>query len=526
MWQRARVFSPTLFCGPRSGYFDEAAEFKPLLHLWSLAIEEQFYILWPLALWICGRLRRPLWALALGLAGASFALNLYLSANNPVADFYFVFSRIWELLLGGMLALLAPRLPSLVAPQAHAVAAIGAALIVVSLLSTDARQAYPGWRALGPTLGAALLIAAGQRAFVNSWLLSLRPMIALGKISYPLYLWHWPLLAFERIREGGGLGPPLRWALILIAIGLAHLTYVYIEKPIRFDASGAWRSAITAAMIALGLVGYRDYRAGGLFWTRTALVKVVHDGDVGQTEFRAYMDSHSQPCEAKLASVFVDRDRDFLLCAQSIANMPPRIMFVGDSHAENFFLGVADGLPGVNVGYYVRAALPFFDDPRFTSVYRALAAEPEVRTIILSASWAGRVRYLAKDQSLRVELNRVVGFLRAAGKRVFIANDVPAFPFRTALCKYAGRFGAANRCDEDVSALERQLAIYSSDLEAVEAANPGVRVLDTAHLLCAGAVCSMTSGGKLLYRDDNHLNINGSRLIGGKLLAAYPDIAE
>jgi hypothetical protein len=201
-------------------------------------------------------------------------------------------------------------------------------------------------------------------------------------------------------------------------------------------------------------------------------------------------------------------------------------MFVGDSHAENYFLGVADGLPGVNVGYYLRAALPFFDDPRFTSVYRALAAEPEVRTIILSAFWAGRVRYMAKDQSLRVELNRVASFLRAAGKRVFIANDVPAFPFRTALCKYAGRLGAANRCDEDASALERQLAVYSSDLEAVAAANPGVRILDTAHLLCAGAACSMTSGGKLLYRDENHLNINGSLLIGGKLLAAYPDIAE
>ena len=201
MLLRARVSSPTRCCGSNSGYFDEAAEFKPLLHLWSLAVEEQFYILWPLALWFCGWLRRPLWAAALALGGLSFALCVHLSGDDRVAAFYFVFSRIWELLLGGMLALVAPRLARLTGARAHGLALVGAALIVVSLRLIDSSQAFPGWRALGPTLGATFLIAAGPRAFVNTWVLSLRPIVALGKISYPLYLWHWPLLTFERIRE-------------------------------------------------------------------------------------------------------------------------------------------------------------------------------------------------------------------------------------------------------------------------------------------------------------------------------------
>ena len=197
-------------------------------------------------------------------------------------------------------------------------------------------------------------------------------------------------------------------------------------------------------------------------------------------------------------------------------------MFVGDSHAEHYFLGMAEALPGRNVGYYFRNALPFLDDPRFASAYRALAEDPKVRTIILSVYWFGRRREIPKGESLRAELNRVVGFLLGAGKRVFILNDVPTFPFRSTLCKFAGRLGVANRCEVDIAVLERQLALYSSDLDAVAAANPGVRVLDTAHMLCAARRCSMASGDKLLFRDAHHFNINGSRLIGARLLAENP----
>ena len=510
-----------------AGYFDEVAEFKPLLHLWSLAIEEQFYIIWPLALYVCARLRRPLWALAVVFAAASFALNLYLSEVDRVADFYLVFSRIWELLIGAALALTIPAALHARAGLANGAAAIGLALIVAGLLLINNAQPFPGWRALAPTLGATLLIAAGPRALVNDWLLSNRLMVALGKISYPIYLWHWPLLAFARIREGGEIGPPLRWALIVVAIGLSQLTYVYVERPIRLGPGRVKRAALAAAAVAaLGLVGLRDFRAGGLFFPNATLISVVNEGDIGHAEFADYLAAHSAPCYLHLAPSSANGQGDSPRCAQSVAGAPPEIVILGDSHAQHLFIGLAEALHEHNVGYYSGFALPNLGDPPFTSIYAALAAEPRVKTVILSVFWSDRIRTARKDVSPRAEMDRAVRFLRAAGKSVYIVNDVPAFAFRPSRCKFAGRLGAPALCDEDESELERQLDAYSADMAAVVAANPGVRLIDTAHMLCSGAVCSMAANGKLFYRDWNHLNINGSRLIGAKIVAAAPDLAD
>jgi len=169
----------------QAGYFDEAAEFKPLLHLWSLAIEEQFYFLWPLALFLCRRLRRPLWALAAAATAASFALNLYVIEGDRVADFYFVFTRIWELLIGGVLALTAASASRLSSTLVNGASAIGLGLLFVSLMFVNADQPFPGWIALAPVVGSALLIGAGPQAAANARFLSNRVMVAIGKISYP-----------------------------------------------------------------------------------------------------------------------------------------------------------------------------------------------------------------------------------------------------------------------------------------------------------------------------------------------------
>ena len=510
-----------------TGYFDETAAFKPLLHLWSLAIEEQFYIIWPLAVYFCARLRRPLWALAVGFAGASFALNLYLGAVDRVADFYFVFSRIWELLIGAVLALTIPYALHARTALANGAAAIGLALIVAGLMLIDNAQPFPGWRALAPTLGASLLIAAGPQTLINAGLFSNRLMVAIGKISYPLYLWHWPLIVFARLREGGEVGPPLRWALIAVAIGLSQLTYVYAERPIRLGPGRAKRTALaTAAIVALGLVGLRDFRAGGLFFPHATLVSIVNEGDIGPVEYQQYLAAHSAPCYSKLFPPFARGQGGALSCGQSVAGVPPDIVLLGDSHAEHLYIGVAEALPARNVGYYLGTALPFLDDPLFASVYTALAVEPRVKTVILSAFWSYRLRTLPKNVSFRAEMDRAVRFLHAAGKNVYILNDIPAFPFRPARCKYAGRLGVPALCDEDESALERQLGPYADDLAAVAAAAPGAGLIDTAHMFCTVAVCSMAADGKLLYRDWTHLDINGSRLLGVKIVAAAPELQK
>jgi peptidoglycan/LPS O-acetylase OafA/YrhL len=512
-----------------AGYFDETRDFKPLVNLWSLGVEEQFYMIWPLALYLCARFRRPLWGFAIGVTGLSFALNLYLSRTDPVADFYFVLSRLWELALGALLALTIPNALPVRTALANATAIFGLALIVAALLLINGSQPFPGWRALAPTIGAALLIAAGPGAFLNGKLLSNRWMVGIGKISYPIYLWHWPLIAFARIREGGDVGPPIRWGLIAVSVALSVLTYVYVEKPIRFgSAEGrARKTAIAAAAVAaLALVGLIDFRRGGFMFPDAVFVAVANEGAIGPQEYSEYFAAHSAPCPAELSPP-VGASRAFEMhCGVSTSGKSPRVVILGDSHAYHLYPGLSEALAPRDVGYVMTTALPFVDHPAFAPIYDAIARDPSVKIVILSAFWSAKARAMSGHAGLRDELDRTVRFLLAAGKHVFIVTDVPDFPFHPGRCKFAGRLGLPALCDQPESALERQLSSYFGDLQAVAAANPGVRLVDVAHAFCADAVCSMAFNGKLLYADNNHLNLNGSRLIGAKILAAAPELAN
>jgi len=502
-----------------AGYFDEGAEFKPLLHLWSLAVEEQFYICWPILLWLGARAfaGRGWWTAAI-LAIASFALNLYLASVDPVADFYFVFARIWELLIGAVLALVPWEAPA-GGRLKQALPILGLALIVAGLEGIYNTQSFPGWRALAPTLGAALVIAGGPRAFVNARLFSGRWLVAIGRISYPLYLWHWPLIAFARIWTGGEVGPPARWALIALAVVLSQLTYVYVERPIRFGERRGRNAALAAlAMAGVAAVGITAYARGGLLFPNGSLVKIVNAGDIGSPEYARAEEAASRPCFAALFPPFQHGVVGALVCRQTIEGEPPEIAFIGDSHADHLFPGVAAALPGRNIGVYFASAMPSLDGPLFASVFRAVAAEPRVKTVVLAAFWSDRVRRLPPGADFQAEMRDLIGFLGASGKTVYVIDDVPSFAFRPSRCKYSGRAGVAALCDEAIGAFDQQLSTFAPRLKAATAAVPGARFVDLGRGLCAATRCSMAADGKVLYRDGNHLNINGSMRIGARLV--------
>jgi peptidoglycan/LPS O-acetylase OafA/YrhL len=511
----------------QAGYFDDEAATKPLLHLWSLGIEEQFYLSWPLALALCARVRIPLVALAGFALAASFALNLYLVERDPVADFYLVFSRIWELLIGGILALMAARRSRGVDPASPWLSIVGAALIVASFLWIGPLQAFPGWRALGPTLGTALLIAAPPTLAINRLALARAPMVALGKISYPLYLWHWPLLTLARIREGGTISLAERWVLIALSVGLAYATYVHIERPIRLGAARRrLTGAVAVAILALGAIGLYDYRFGGLFFSETAFMKIAHDGDVGSSAYGAYYDSHTSLCETDLQPEGRESGFDMARCRQSKASGRPGIMLIGDSHAHQLMVGLAEALPERNVGYFGGALLHIFDDPRAKPVYRALAAEPRLRAVLIAARWSERRRRFEDKSAFRAELRQVVQLFELADKRVYLVLDTPSFPFGATFCKYSEPMIYETRCETDAASFEQTRRESIEDLGVVAQEFPGVRILDSGRYLCHDDVCSMASGDKLLFRDANHLNLLGSRFVAAKLLAGYPDIAD
>lgn len=239
----------------QSGYFDVESARKPLLHLWSLGIEEQFYLFWPLLLMVAARLRMSILTLAAVLGIASFLLNVAWIGANPVATFYLPFTRAFELLAGAVLACGWNNFNQS-GTASDRRAWTGVALIAASVAMLDSHSAFPGWWAVLPVAGSTLLLSA-PAAWVNRVLLASPPMVWIGLISYPLYLWHWPLLVFGGIIKFGPLTLPER-ELILLASGLlAWATYRFVEIPFRFGRPSQRKMfGLGAGMAMIALAGF------------------------------------------------------------------------------------------------------------------------------------------------------------------------------------------------------------------------------------------------------------------------------
>lgn len=238
------TFSANFVLWWQAGYFSPDARLKPLLHLWSLGVEEQYYLIFPV---ICmafyrSRSRWTLPAAFLAIAAVSMFVNVAFVSKYSAATFFLPFSRLWELFVGAGLSLFlqrnlqAPWESHLLAKWRHGVGFLGLALLVVSVFGIDQFDAFPGWWALLPTMGAVMVIVAGQTSWVNRYVLSCKPAVLVGLISYPLYLWHWPILSFMRIATdnwGIKISHLQKGAMIILAFLLAYLTYRLVELPIR-----------------------------------------------------------------------------------------------------------------------------------------------------------------------------------------------------------------------------------------------------------------------------------------------------
>jgi peptidoglycan/LPS O-acetylase OafA/YrhL len=257
-----------------AGYFDNAAGTKPLLHLWSLGVEEQFYIVWPLLLWLAWKWRIGFITTTAAIAVVSLYLNLTGVRHDQAAAFYLPQTRFWELLSGSALAwaflnrgrmpLYANRLLSNPV-LANLLSLAGLALLSFAFWRINTGVAYPGKWAMLPVLGTVLLIAAGPEAWINRVVLSNRLAVWFGLISYPLYLWHWPLLSFARLVEGAVPSRNVRAACVALAIALAWLTYRFVERYLRLGGHGRMKvTALASLMAVVGGVGYGTLRGDGL----------------------------------------------------------------------------------------------------------------------------------------------------------------------------------------------------------------------------------------------------------------------
>ena len=281
-----------------TGYFDNAAETKPMLHLWSLAIEEQFYIIWPLVLWCAWKRKFNLFTITVIVAAISFFLNLIFVHSKPTVTFFWPIGRFWELLSGSILAWLLLYKGELLESfklwfdkylvrltfskdtltdgsiVSSTMALVGFVLLVYGIIRIDESLAFPSLWALIPVLGTVLIIAGGSKAWLNRVIMMNPLAIWFGLISYPLYLWHWPVLSFLQIYKGDIPHRDNRITAVVISIFLAWLTYKFIENPIRF---GSLRKKLNASLIALVL-----FSVGGIGY-------IISNGDLSAYHSRAVL---------------------------------------------------------------------------------------------------------------------------------------------------------------------------------------------------------------------------------------------
>lgn len=539
-----------VFFWATTDYFASAAERIAWLHTWSLAVEEQFYVVAPLlliAMFGARVLRSPAGAaqpdrgavrevpgrgllLVAGLLVASFAIGVVAVARAPWFAFYLLPARAWELLLGVLVAVTAPFAPGPDgAGRRHvpreAAALLGLALLSVPVLAYGKTTPFPGVAALPPCVGTALILWATADATTRvGTLLSAGPLVIAGRISYSLYLWHWPLLVLARAGSFTPLTVATRGALLVVSCVLAWLTWRYVETPFRERRVLATRRSFSAAA------------AGALALTIACGVVVSATGGLPQ-RFPA----------ASLRALEAQRDRAFLrdvsvadVQAGNVVRLgaatsaaPPRLLVWGDSHAmaalPAFDALLAErGEAGVAVTHvstapivgFVREAQPRFglgaDAPRWTEAVLAYVREQRIADVVLVANWSG---YRGGDGERAAELEAAllatIERLVAAGSRPWVLLQIPRQPLDVpeALAQ------AAARGVELAPFLARPASPPSNGIadgdprlaERIVAA--GGRVLDPRprFLDASGERYVVTSGDVVLYADTHHLTASGAR---------------
>lgn len=536
------------------GYFGADATVKPLLHLWSLSIEEQFYLVWSVLLLLLFKLERRLVPFVIaGVLLASFAFSVVLTPIDPIAAFYLPWTRGWELALGALIAyrevfwLAALPYPS--RRSANIGAGLGVALMLGAFLFLNETQAFPGWLAAIPTSGCALVIA-NPRSLPGEIVLGNRVAGFFGAISYPLYLWHWPLFAFARIWPGVIPTAPVLLGLAVAAVVLATLTYWLIEQPMAapFRRRPFRTALILVGLLALsGMVGRLTYDSKGFPSRFPPIVDQIFDYDVnGATDqpltrcfYQRDEGRYSLEQERKRAADFFEARH----CAAIADPSKPTILIVGDSHAAHLFAGLQE-IYGVKANLLSLSSVycvPLVDN---VAMDEGVAGTPRCRAINDYVFEA--IRTIKPDivivggyySQYDHEANwRYPGYLEAlvAGARrlhedgvrsVIIAGEVPTWaPVLPILVGRdvldSGSAAEFSKVGVRPDSLETDRALAAKDW------GPGVLYVSQADKLCGAEGCRRRVGERLpedmLAVDYGHYSLEGSRFAVRTILAPVID---
>ncbi len=569
----ASVFVSNFMFWHEAGYFDTLADTKPLLHLWSLGIEEQFYIVWPLLVWGVWKLRLNVLTVICLLLSASFLLSAVVVRTDTVVAFYSPQTRFWELLAGSLLAWIHIRSFTVLGELrqrvdhllrrvifsdvrndefecevwANTLAILGAVLIVTGVFVLSRHSPFPGPNALMPVAGAFLLISAGSGAWLNKRVLSHKLLVWVGLISYPLYLWHWPLLSIARIIEGRVPGVWIRISAVVLAFFLSWLTYRLIELPIRRGrCAKSCVFSLVMLMAVVGYVGYNIYSRDGYDFRshiRTFVAANKHlewlpsydADDLCRKHFVGY-----GYCK-------IDQDRS------------PTVALIGDSFANAYFFGLAEQFARKKDNLVMLGAagcpplLNVTSGPtgqgdwchnQTANALKAAATDPDIHTVILAANWhlyvdghrfgpmgtAGplwRLRSIGGAEqeknadAFAAQLVNTIELLQAAGKKVIVLKQTPELDYLPVECFGKRPVTISEQllsCEIPVETVRKYLAGYEDVMNAVMKKFPGITVWDPFDYFCDARNCFSMLDGKPLYRDNLHLSVYGSGYLARKLI--------
>ncbi|HEX8912281.1 MAG TPA: acyltransferase family protein, partial [Humisphaera sp.] len=418
-----------------AGYFDPAAATKPTLHTWSLSLEGQFYIVLPLALWALARLGglgRVAWV-AGTVALASLALSVVGTARSPTATFFLLPTRAWELLAGSLLSASTGHAGRATRAVREAAAAVGLVLIAVAMAAYNHTTRFPGLAAVPPVVGTMLIVWSGDHACgaptVTGRLLSARPVVFVGLISYSLYLWHWPLLVLAGEWQAGPLSPTVRAAIVAASVVLAAASWRLVERPFRTRAIAPRRGqAFGLAALAMGAVG-------GAAWATLAT-----DGFPNRAAFAdARRLRETSAADPRFACAHTAADVPDGLTRLGDPADPVELLVWGDSQAESLLPAVDAICRERRVGG--RAAVHHATAPTLGYALDSewglgARAEPFNQAVVEHIRRAGIKRvlmvavwdaYLADRADFAAAVVRTVDAVRATGATVYVMRQIPMF---------------------------------------------------------------------------------------------------